>query len=110
MPEIKKDIPTDNKTKDNEDGYIASLGIIVKSENDKIVVDDILDDSDAFVKGVKSGNIIYKINDKEITSFDDIEAYVDYSVKNGNEIIKMEMISEGCPRTLNVRIVNDDKN
>ena len=110
MPEIKKAVfdNVSNNFKDIPEGYISALGIILKSEKDNVVIEEILSDSDAKYKGIKSGDIIKKINDKDISSIKDVNAYVDYSLKNSDENIKLDILSNELPQTLNVRIVNND--
>ena len=110
MPEVKKEIKKSGNINNTPQGYISSLGIIIKNENNSIIVDDVLNDADAFVKGLKSGDVIQKINDKNITSDDDIEAYIDYAIKNNVGTIKIDILSDGLPKILNVRILNNDKN
>ncbi len=112
MPETKKVVEKSINTdvKNIPDGYIPNLGIIIKKENNLIVVEEVLNDSEALIKGLKSGDIIQKINDKEITSLEDVDAYIDFATKNNSNIIKLDILSEGLPGTLNVSINNNDQN
>ena len=77
-------------------------------KNKSVIIDDILSDSDMYTKGLKSGDIIQKINDKEVTSLEDVKAYVDYAVKNNDDMIKIDILSDKLPQTIKVSIKSND--
>lgn len=110
MPEVKKVV--EPKINDNPDiarnGYISDIGIIVKDKDNSVVVEDVLVDSDAYAKGLKSDDIIQKINDKNVADVTDVEAYVDYVLRNKDNALKIDILSEGIPQTLNVNVQNNE--
>ena len=110
MPDVKKVTKSVSsaKAKNFSKGYIEVLGIVIKSENNSILIHDILSDSDIYTKGLKSGDIISKINDKDVTSIEDVNAYVDYAVKNNDDMIKIDVLSDNFPQTIKVSIKNND--
>ena len=110
MPDIKKETKPENtnKPKKLEDGYVETLGIVIKNENNSVIIEDILSDSDIYSKGLKSGDVISKINDKEVTTIEDVFAYVDYAAKNNDNMIKVDVLSDKLPQTLKVSIKNND--
>lgn len=110
MPDVKNEAKPVSSTKTTKllKGYIETLGIVVKDEKNSVIIEDILSDSDMYTKGLKSGDIIQKINDKEVTSPEDIKAYVDYAVKNNDDMIKIDILSDKLPQTIKVSIKNND--
>ena len=110
MPDVKNKAKPVDQTKVNAfpEGYIETLGIVVKNEKKSVIIDDILSDSDMYTKGLKSGDIIQKINDKEVTSLEDVKAYVDYAVKNNDDMIKIDILSDKLPQTIKVSIKSND--
>lgn len=110
MPETKKEISNKDKKTLNKipEGYISSLGIIIKNEKDYVIIEEILADSDAKYKGVKSGDIIKKINDKNVNTVKDVKAYVDYALKADKDNIKLDILSNELPQSLKVSIINND--
>ena len=110
MPETKKEISNKDKKTLNKipEGYISALGIIIKNEKDYVIIEEILADSDAKYKGVKSGDIIKKINDKNVNTVKDVKAYVDYALKADKDNIKLDILSNELPQSLKVSIINND--
>ncbi len=110
MPDVKNEAKPVSSTKTTKllKGYIETLGIVVKDEKNSVIIEDILSDSDMYTKGLKSGDIIQKINDKEVTSLEDVKAYVDYAVKNNDDMIKIDILSDKLPQTIKVSIKSND--
>lgn len=102
MPEIKKE--NKSNLQNPPTGYISALGVILMNQNDDVAIDVVLNNSDAEYKGLSSGDIIKKINDKDVSSIKDVEAYVDYTLKNNDDSIKLEVLSNGLPKTIKVSI------
>lgn len=102
MPEIKKENKINLQNRPT--GYISALGVILMNQNDDVAIDVVLNNSDAEYKGLSSGDIIKKINDKDVSSIKDVEAYVDYTLKNNDDSIKLEVLSNGLPKTIKVSI------
>ena len=106
MPKIKKEV----KKADNNKlplGYVAELDIVLKDDDGKVKVGYVFDDSDAFLKGLRSQDIIIKINDKNVSSVKDVLAYVSYAKNDKAKTIKIESLSNGLPQILNVSVKHD---
>lgn len=106
MPEVK------TKTKEKVDnkfpkGYVPEFNLVLKSEDNKVIIEEILGDSDISVKGIKTDDVIVKINDRIVSSVDDVRAYISYAKKDDNAMIKVETLSDGLPKILNVSLKND---
>ena len=100
MPAIKVS-NTVNLQSAKPEGYIDKLGIIV-SMNDKkdLLINDVLADSDAFIKGLKSGDIIRKIDGKPTSSLEDIHSYISYAIAENRNQIEVEVMSDGIIQSL----------
>ena len=110
MPEIKKEAKKLQGEKNNDipQGYIAELGLIVKNENNSVIIEDLLSDSDMSLKGLKQGDIIVKINNKETTSVEDVKAYIDYAIKNNDNAVTIDVLVDKIPQTIKVSITPND--
>jgi S1-C subfamily serine protease len=61
MPEVKKQ--TRKMDIKFLKGYIPEFGLVVKNEGNKVIVEEILGYSDISAKGIKTDDVIVKIND-----------------------------------------------
>lgn len=89
-------------------GYIEELGIIVEGKNDVVTVNEILADSDAALKGLKRGDVIQKIDGKDVSSIEDLRSYAAYAKTAGGPPLEMRILSEGLPQTLFLKVVPND--
>lgn len=85
-------------------GYVEDLGIIVGKEGDMLVVNEVLADSDAFAKGIKSGDIIRKFDGREVTSVEDLSSYASYAKANNQANVEVEIMSDGLIQTLKLKL------
>jgi len=110
MPEKKATLSDTNKSTYNEKpiGYVEELGIIAEEKNEVIIVSEVLAGSDAFTKGLKEGDIIQKIDGKEVFSIDDLLTYVAYAKTAGGPPVEMRVLSDGMPQTLQLKVVVND--
>ena len=74
--------------------YIASLGMAVVQDGANIIIKEIMQDSQAYISGLKVGDIINQANSQDIINIKDLVSYVDYSLtKDGN--LQLNITSEG---------------
>lgn len=86
-------------------GYFDKLGIVVDiNENNELVVNEVLADSDAFIKGIKSGDIILKIDGKTTSSPEDLRSYIAYALAENRNQIELELMSDGIIQSLLLKL------
>ena len=86
------------------EGYIENLGIILGMKNEDVVITEVLADSDAYDKGVKAGDIIVKMDGKDVSSIEDVRSYAAYAKTAGGPPMEINIISDGMPQTLNLKV------
>ncbi|SHE41780.1 serine protease Do [Litoreibacter ascidiaceicola] len=63
-----------------------------------LVVKDVAEDSDAFEKGLRAGDLIVEAGQQKIASVDDLEARIDEAKEGGRKSFLMLIRREGDPR------------
>ncbi len=89
-------------------GYIEELGIVADEANGVVVITEVLADSDAYVKGLKSGNIIQRLDGKDVSSIDDLKAYVAYAKNAGGPPVEVKISDNGLLQTIHLKVGADD--
>ncbi len=84
-------------------GYITELGIAVEEKDGHIEVIEVLEDSLSAVQGIKTGDILGKINSNEIKSVSDARSYVDYAL-SGNGQLQLSIVRDGEPHNVYLEI------
>lgn len=91
-------------------GYVEELGLVTAtSDNGDIKITEVLADSDAVIKGIKSGDIIRKIDGQKVSSMEDIRSYVAYALAEGRAMIEVEVISDGIIQNLRLKVSGNDQ-
>jgi len=103
-PKNTVDITIDEKPK----GYIEELGIVADEANGAVVITEVLADSDAYTKGLKSGNIIQRLDGKDVSSIDDLKAYVAYAKNAGGPPVEVKISDNGLLQTIHLKVSADD--
>lgn len=103
-PKNTVDITIDEKPK----GYIEELGIVADEANGAVVITEVLADSDAYTKGLKSGNIIQRLDGKDVSSIDDLKAYVAYAKNAGGPPVEVKISDNGLLQTIHLKVGADD--
>ena len=103
-PKNTVDITIDEKPK----GYIEELGIVADEANGAVVITEVLADSDAYSKGLKSGNIIQRLDGKDVSSIDDLKAYVAYAKNAGGPPVEVKISDNGLLQTIHLKVGADD--
>lgn len=99
-PKNTVDITIDEKPK----GYIEELGIVADEANGAVVITEVLADSDAYTKGLKSGNIIQRLDGKDVSSIDDLKAYVAYAKNAGGPPVEVKISDNGLLQTIHLKV------
>ncbi|MCQ2740825.1 MAG: trypsin-like peptidase domain-containing protein [Alphaproteobacteria bacterium] len=94
----------DNSSIQKPEGYIENLGIVLEMRNEDVVVSDVLADSDAYDKGLKAGDIIVKIDGKDVSSIEDAKSYAAYAKTAGGPPMEMNVMSNGMLQTLLLKV------
>ncbi len=84
-------------------GYAEKLGV---SETEGFYVDDVEEDTGAFVAGIKSGDIIKKIDNIYIKKFSDLRGYLD--TKRPNDIVNVNLLRNGVQKNVNVTLLKNN--
>ncbi len=80
----------------------ASLGVMIDDTDDGVVITDMIDGSAAGAAGLRRGDVILKINDKYIFTFNGlIDALKPY---NPTETVKVRYIREGKEKSVSVTL------
>ncbi len=110
MPEQKTVAEPDNLPEEAEpEGYIAEAGMVLeKNAEGKIVISEVLADSDAAQKGLSSGDIIQKANGKNVSSIEDMVSYVAYAISDKSGQLELLVLSNGIPQTLQLKVGNNE--
>ena len=101
-PEQPKQIATTKTNEEKPTGLIDDLGLVIKEDNGKVVVDEVLADGNAINKGIKSGDELQKIDNNYVVSIEDVKSFVDYAKHKGNNDIKMQVLSDNQPQELSI--------
>ena len=85
-------------------GYIENLGLVLEEKDEGVVISEVLADSDAFAQGLKAGDIILKMDGKDVSSLEDAKSYTAYARTVGGPPMEVNVMSGGLPRTLQLRV------
>jgi len=83
--------------------YAEKLGI---AETEGFYVDDVKEDSGANVAGIKSGDIIKKIDNIYIKKFSDLRGYLD--TKSPNDVVNISLLRNGYQKEVSVKLLKNN--
>jgi serine protease Do len=89
---------------DTSSTYIEDLGIAIEENGNLIKVSDISSDSKAAIQGIQNGDIIQKIDGKDISSVDDVQSYMAYAKTAGGPPVEIRILRDGLPQTLQIKV------
>jgi Do/DeqQ family serine protease len=82
--------------------YSEKLGL---NDTEGFYVDDVEEDSGAYVAGIKSGDVIKQLDDIEIRKFSDLRGYL--SAKRPNDVVNVEVLRNGETLKLPVTLLKN---
>lgn len=85
----------------SEDSYVPNLGIAFASSGETVLIRDVLQDSQAYNRGIKSGDVVSKINSHVVKSVSDALSYISYA-NAGDGFLQMTVISNGTEHKINM--------
>lgn len=94
-------------------GYVADFGIVVEENNGFVVVTDVLAESKAYFLGIKSGDVIQKVDGRDVSTKADLELYVTYAKAAGGPPMELKVMRDGMSRTVQMTVgktTQDDQN
>lgn len=94
-------------------GYVADFGIVVEENNGFVVVTDVLTESKAYFLGIKSGDVIQKVDGRDVSTKADLELYVTYAKAAGGPPMELKVMRDGMSRTVQMTVgktTQDDQN
>ncbi len=78
------------------------LGVYLNERNGKVYIEKVLENTPAKKYGLKKGDIIEKINGKQVNTYDDIVRMVRNFMPG--EWIKIKIIRDGRPKTIKLKV------
>jgi Do/DeqQ family serine protease len=84
-------------------GYAEKIGI---NDTEGFHVDDVEEDSGAQMAGIKSGDIIKKIDEIKISKFSDLRGYL--NSKSPNEVVNVTLLRNGSELVLPVTLLKNE--
>ncbi len=82
--------------------YAEKLGV---AETEGFYVDDVEEDSGAALAGIKSGDIIKKVDDIKIKKFSDLRGFLDS--KRPNDIVNVSVLRNGVEKEIQVTLIKN---
>ncbi len=83
--------------------YAEKLGI---NETEGFYIDDVEEDTGAFEAGIKSGDIIKKIDNIEIRKFSDLRGFLD--TKRPNDVVNVSLLRNGMQKEVKVTLLKNN--
>ena len=110
MPETSSNLtsaPIDTEIK-KPNGYIEDLGLVVEEKGNEIIVLEVLADASAAIQGIKSGDIIQKIDGKDVSSIEDLRSYTAYAKTAGGPPMEIRVLSDGLSQTVHLKVDDNE--
>ncbi|MGB6267411.1 MAG: trypsin-like peptidase domain-containing protein, partial [Olleya sp.] len=82
--------------------YAEKLGV---AETEGFYVDDVEEDTGAFIAGIKSGDIIKKIDNIKIRKFSDLRGFLDS--KRPNDVVNVTLLRNGVEKEIQVTLIKN---
>ncbi len=108
MPDIKPQIAVSENPFEKPLGYVEALGLVANLAGNEVVVTEVLADSDAYAKGLKSGDIIQMIDGKTVASIEDLQSYAAIAQATAKSPLEVMVLSDGLPQVLHLKVGADD--
>jgi serine protease Do len=84
--------------------YVEDLGVRIEENGNQIKVSEVSSNSKAASQGIQNGDIIQKIDGKDISSADDVQSYMAYAKTAGGPPVEIRILRDGLPQTLQVKV------
>ncbi len=107
MPAPSKNNATSTITEDHKK-RIDGLGISVDITDGNIIIKEVDRNSDAFAKGIMSGDIIKNINSQQVKSLADIQSYIAISQQKQISQLEMQILRDNIEQTLLLKVNADE--
>ncbi len=109
MPDVKpQPTPVVQLPSEKPAGYVEALGLVAKVENKEVIVEEVLADSDAYIKGIKAGDIIQTIDGKSVSSLEDLQSYAAIAKTMSVALLELKVLSDGLPQVLSLKVGAND--